>query len=223
MVAQPNSTRLRWCTGYALVFIAVALVLVALISAASAQQTWYLGSTRGIGSTYYMYDTWGQYGYIDIPANGEIIWITEDFAHHTITFNDGDWTLIFRGESGGSKNNRFNATLGSYAGGVFTPVTQTLIGQYSGSGNYESFYINDPDGFTVSEGDYLALQIQNRENFALNVDCYYESAQGGGGSGVTSPAGSCDYPYPEFSTVMLFGVGLLALVGYVGYRGRRSH
>jgi hypothetical protein len=221
MVAQPNSTRLRRCTDHALVFIAVALFLVALISAASAQQTWYLSSTRGIGSTYYLYDTGGQYGYIDIPANGEIIWISEDFAHHNITFNDGDWTLIFGGESGSSKNNRFNATIGSYAGGVFTPGTQTLIGQYSGSGNYEIFYINDPDGFTVPDGVYLALQIQNRENFALNIDCYYKSDQGGGGSNVTSPEGSCNYPYPELSTFVLFGVGLLALVGYVGYRKKK--
>jgi hypothetical protein len=37
---------------------------------------------------------------------------------------------------------------------------------------------------------------------------------------VTSPTGSPDYPVLELATFVLFGVGLLALVGYVGYRKR---
>lgn len=218
MIAQPQATRPRWFTGHILVFMAVALFLVAMISAASAEQTWYLSSTQSSGGTYYMYDTWGHYGYIEIPANGETIWITKDCAHHAITFNKGDWTLIVRGESGSS--NEFNATIGTYAGDGFTPITQTLLGCYSGSGDCETFYLNDSDGFTVSKGDYLALQIVNTADNALTIACICE--EDGVGSSVASPAGSPGYPYPELSTVVLFGIGLLTLVGYVGYRRRTT-
>ena len=71
-----------------------------------------------------------------------------------------------------------------------------------------------------STGDWLAVR--------LSWDCttdplqIYYKATAGSDSYIESPASDPGYPIPELPTILLFGVGLLVIAGYVGWWRRRG-
>lgn len=70
-----------------------------------------------------------------------------------------------------------------------------------------------------STGDWLAVR--------LSWDCptddlrIYYKAEAGSDSYIKSPSSDPGYPIPELPTIILFGVGLLVISGYVGWFKRR--
>ncbi len=186
--------------------LAVALVvLVAMVGAASAQQTWNLSITQS-GSNYIMYS--GSQGEDENPVTigpgNSAIWISNETAGHYITFPEGDWTFYWTGNQTSSENG--TAEIGFYTGSSFNPFGEVPITDDG------SFTIS-ATSFIIPQGKWLALQITNADN---TNPLYIQTEE----SYVTSPDSSPDFPYPELSAVVLFCTGLIALVGYVGYRKR---
>jgi hypothetical protein len=140
-----------------------------------------------------------------------VIWRADESALTDVTFVAGDWVINLY--KTGPDQKAFNASIGIWDGSVFTAK-----GNASGYDNgYFTFTIS-ADGFTVPEGDWLAYWMLCTEGSgSMELDT------AGGVCNVTSPQGSPPYPIPELATAVLFGAGLLALVGYVGYRKRRGH
>jgi hypothetical protein len=71
-----------------------------------------------------------------------------------------------------------------------------------------------------STGDWLAVRLSwDCETDALRI--HYE-AEAGSDSYIESPLSDPGYPIPELSTVILFGMGLLVIAGYVALGRRRA-
>ena len=79
---------------------------------------------------------------------------------------------------------------------------------------------NESSTQDFSTGDWLAVR--------LSWDCatdelqIYYNATAGSDSYIESPAADPGYPIPELPTIILFGVGLLVIAGYVGLRTKRG-
>jgi len=71
-----------------------------------------------------------------------------------------------------------------------------------------------------STGDWLAVRLSwDCETDALQI--HYKAAAGSD-SYIGSPSSDPDYPIPELPTVILFGVGLIVISGYMAWRKRRA-
>ena len=201
----------------AIIWLAICLLLISMVALTSAaSQTWYLSSSEfGTGYNYTMYRG-SQLGGVDnvsIPKEGTVIWLANEIATTDVTFPSGTWSInLTKGQY--NKRRSFTASIGVQDTSAFT-----AYGNYTGN-FYEAQSVSFPisaSGFAVSQGQWLAFRVINLEtNHNISI-------QTAGVSNITSPSSSPDYPVPELSTFLLFGVGLLALVGYVGYRKRRGH
>ena len=76
----------------------------------------------------------------------------------------------------------------------------------------------DPNSVDFTTGQHLSMEIAwfpDDDSSTLKVYC------GAGRTTISSPSTDPGYPVPELSTLALFSVGLVALVGYVVYRRRK--
>jgi hypothetical protein len=80
-----------------------------------------------------------------------------------------------------------------------------------------SFSISGAGPFTVPEGGRFALEIEwvSAANGNLEIYCNLPDRRA---SQIASPSSDPGYPIPELSTLVLLGVGLLMIVGYVALR-----
>jgi len=197
----------------AIVLMAVALALVAMVGAAAASQNWYLSSNnpdpyvmyRGSANSEYCSD-------ISIGQSGEVIWRADEPASTDVTFT-GDWNFHIYATHPVDPPNRqknfsigvWNATTGwtSYGSVDLTTATGWTNGTITGT------------SFTVHTGEYLSFRMYNVGEGAEKTITVSPCI-----SYVTSPSTDPGYPIPELATVVLFGAGLLALVGYIAYRKR---
>jgi hypothetical protein len=81
--------------------------------------------------------------------------------------------------------------------------------------NDEVFYTIPADAIPMQAGEYLALKIINRG--ASPIILVTE-----GQSSVCYPEDEPDYPVPELAVVILLGVGLVSLAGYMGLRQAKA-
>ena len=200
--------------------MAVALALVAMVGAVSAvTQTWYLSSdTTTGGNIMYRGDQSGATGNVQIEKGGSVIWLANENATVDLTFPVGDWSVTTQKSSatGSGEGVAFTASIGVYnATTTFSPK-----GSVSGSlsTSSQTFTIKDASSFTVHTGEWLALQITNTETRQGNRK--FNIVTSASASYVTQPETTFTYPIPELATIVLFGAGLLALVGYIAYRKR---
>jgi len=84
---------------------------------------------------------------------------------------------------------------GTYNGGIIT-ITISTVG-------------------TVSHNDYLALRIFNDSGSSHNITT-------DGSSSLTAPSGSPNYPTPEMPAVVLLGIGLVGLSGFLFVRTKKT-
>jgi len=84
-----------------------------------------------------------------------------------------------------------------------------------------SLSIGNAGPFTVPEGGRFALELEwdSSANGNLELYCNLPDRRA---SQVTSPSSDPGYPIPELSTLVLLGVGLLMIVGYVALRKRKE-
>lgn len=79
---------------------------------------------------------------------------------------------------------------------------------------------NESSTQDFSTGDWLAVRLSwDCETDELQI---YYKADPGYDSYIESPAADPGYPIPELPTILLFGVGLLVIVGYVRWLRRRD-
>ena len=197
----------------AIICFAICLLLVSMVALTSAaSQTWYL-SGKGDGTvkdhTMYRGSLQGTSGEKRLSFQEVYTWRADENASTDVTFAPGTWVINIYKK--GTEAKPFSAYIGVLNDSVFT-----AYGTYSDhvSPGSNTFNIST-SSFTVHEGEWLAYRmIYTGGSGSMTI------VTAGGLCNITSPPGSGDYPIPEVSTIVLFGVGLLALVGYVGYRKR---
>ena len=191
----------------ALVLVALMSIFVPIVSAVS--QTWYLCTGEK------MYKTAPSDCTVVISDNSDACWDAGQ-AQCDLTIGAGTWPLHLNYNApsvGGtidielwSGDHGADVLFGSVDNEPISGGSGTISVDISGS---EVYFPTD---------NYLMLFIKwdaSSGTTGLTVNC------GNGKSTFTSPSTDPGYPVPELSTMVLFSVGLLALVGYVGYRRRR--
>ena len=201
------------------VVVLAAALLVSMVGIASAaSQLWYLDSDNHSAfdpatAPKVMEKTIGtQSGSVTISANGgEQIWLAEQYAlvdvgipaygFWVITIvTDDDWRASCDVYVGG-----YNLTTGWY-----DISTTELTKFWDGMDSILTVKLHAFPA-TINKTDYLALKIKNYDTVAHTVDT-------DGSSSLISPETDPGYPISELSTIVLTSIGLLALVGYVGWR-----
>jgi hypothetical protein len=161
-----------------------------------------------------------EYGLINItiPLGESKIIPAENAAQieDGVPFSAQLWTGQLEPKIKTSVNKKCTVSLGIWDGASFTSYGTSSEMILKPATGFEgvgiiNLYVSQ---FTVPKNEWLAAQVTNTgtEDFTLVTDgsCY-----------VTYPP-TTDYPYPELCTVGLFGIGLLTLMGYVGYRRRTT-
>jgi LPXTG-motif cell wall-anchored protein len=175
----------------------------------SVSQTWYLASTGNP----VMEQTGSQSGSMDIAAGASTTWLSDQPATSDITFPSGTWTIKLATTSDWS--NTCSAQVGDFSptgSGTFTAFnTQPLNGIYNNG--IITFTITI--GGTVSNNDYLALRVFNGNGSSHSITT-------DGSSSLTAPSGSPSYPTPEMPAVVLLGVGLVGLSGFLFVRKKKA-
>ena len=135
-----------------------------------------------------------------------------------VGFPSNTWRVRVISDPAFATGEQFTVEVGSYDGATFTAAgngDHTFTGD--GDKTIFSTSITGVDTFNVPTSDYLALRVTNPA--AGTADLVAKTGSGWGylESGASDPG----YPVPELQTIVLMSVGLLALVGYVGWRRRR--
>ena len=195
---------------------AIALVLMALVSifvpvASATSETWYLCT-----------DTPDPSLSKSAPGDGTVAltdgvmsdWSTETPAQCSLTIGAGTWTvdLDYTAPTGGGDVDIMIYRTGGPSGNLKIGE-QNNVG-LSGGTHTKTVAITGSDVDFVS-GDYIVLWItwdHQGGTDSLTVNC------GSLDSTLKTPDSDPGFPVPELSSLVLFSVGLLALVGYVVYR-----
>jgi LPXTG-motif cell wall-anchored protein len=171
-------------------------------------QVWYLDSTGNP----VMEQTGSQSGSMDIAAGASTTWLSDQPATADLTFPSGAWTIKLAATSDWS--NTCSAQIGDFnpAGSTFTAFnTQPLNGIYNGG----IITITITIGGTVSNNDYLALRVFNGNGASHSITT-------DGSSSLTAPSGSPSYPTPEMPAIVLLGIGLVGLSGFLFVRKKKA-
>jgi PKD repeat protein len=160
-----------------------------------------------------MEKTGTQSGSVDIAAGSSAIWLSDQAAAADVTFASGIWTIKLATTSDWSST--CSAQIGYFntaGNGAFTAFNATAVsGTYSGG----IITITITTGGDVSKNDYLALKIINGSGSSHSITT-------DGSSSLTAPSGSPNFPTPETPTVVLLGIGLVCLSGFLFVRRKKA-
>ena len=207
----------------------------------SPVQTWYLTSetkptgapTANDGLTHVRNNLMhkgsrtGSGTYFDLNST-EVAWFYADTgAENSIGFGEHSWEAYIRTEEIGEDEKGHNLTveickLANATGDVTVIASHTQQLTEVGTKHLWSITCEDNAATTqdFSTGDWLAVRLSwDCETDALRI--HYE-AEAGSDSYIESPLSDPGYPIPELSTVILFGMGLLVIAGYVALGRRRA-
>jgi hypothetical protein len=203
-------------------FLLAAALLVSMVGMASADNypgptTWYLTDTTSSvsGADYIMYkDSGVGVGPISMTQGTVKVWASNiESSGSGDSFVAGTWIgwIDFTKNNKLCSGEKIKIEVGYLSGGTF--YTQGFEEITGTSSCLEGSPISLPaSAFTVSSGNYLATRITMASgNVEIDVDTHVNSDT------------HIEYPYPELSTLCLFSVGLLTLIGYVGLRRRRNN
>ncbi len=184
-------------------------LLGAPASSSPGTQNWYLNS-HGFPV---MEKGTGQSGAVDIPAkaggvNGFQTWLANTPAVANVTFPTGGWTVKLATVDW---SNTCSAQIGDWDGMNFTAFNPAPA-----NGNYSNGFISITvnAGGTVSKTHFLALKIYNGATSVHTIATDHSSY-------LSTPTQDPGYPLPELSTVLLLGIGLVGLSGFL-YVNRKS-
>lgn len=204
-------------------FVAVILLLpsVGTVSADTAQ-TWYLDSyplTPGFEEIMYHNDASHSGGSVYIAYNQTVAWVADEQAVTDVTFQAATWSGQIKGKCLTSGYNSYvYARIGSYhditsffSEANFSSAGTSALITFPANTSNKSFTIS-ASGFTVPEGDYLAFVIDNKGTGSKSLQVYTD-----GNSYVSYPMSDPPYPVPDANTIILLGLGILALSGFIWY------
>lgn len=203
--------------------ILVAAVLLSSIvgMASAASQTWYLTNTDPSvsGAQYQMHkDSGDGTAPVSISAGQSKVWVADEYATVNQIDMSGTWNVNIRvmAWSISPGTVKFKVDIGTLSGGSFTPKGNTDFTASMGAYETKDFTgdIGTTD-HTVGQGDYLAIQVTDYTGY-LNITVITQDGDNSP-SYITSPSTDPGYPVPELPTVLLTGIGLLALAGFVLY------
>jgi len=180
------------------------------VVAPSGSQKWYLYSN----GDYLMEKTGTPTSFVPIANNNsDATWLSDQSATTDVTFPSGAWTINLKTPIDWSST--CSAQVGDYNTGT---STFTAFNGTKATGTYSNgaITITITTGGTVSAGDYLALRVFNSSSstpYTVVTD---------GNSWLSSPATDPGYPLPEMSALILLGIGLAGLGGYILVRRKKE-
>ena len=209
--------------------LAIGLLLMALATVAGADgaQLWYLDSeattaglemekASGPGDD-------GQSGPVSIASGGSVIWISDQSAQTDVTFASGSWVVEIRtdtywgpGQSATQANCEMSVGEWDPTTTTFNAFTTSTAVAYHSDSGQNILKVLQASSETVHQNKYLALMIKN-----LDPNNNHDVITNGC-SELTSPCEDPGYPVPEIAAGVLFGLGLIGLLGYVGIRRMRN-
>ncbi len=165
----------------------------------------------------------GNNDYEDIGPSSSATWFSVPAASGGISYGEGMWVvqLYTRESEDGDWSEKCTAKIGEWDGSGFSQV----FGTSSGPGGYVQNPTGDPyiifeftyaTTKTVDEGNRLALQIFNNEDFTTH------RVFTRGDSKIDPPYVTGGGFVPELTTGILLGVGLLGLGGFIFIKKRRA-
>jgi hypothetical protein len=198
----------------AVVLGSLASIFVPVACADQGSQIWFLIGDDSLRKTYFQ--TGGDSTLLT-PDEPVYTWTVENAAECDLTIGAGTWDVkIYYNAMGGSGT----ITAKIYKVGDSTAIATGTSGTISGTSNTTISCSGASKDF--EEGSKFKLEL----TWTPSVDAavlVYHSESAGKKSTLTSPSSDPGWPVPELSTLVLFSVGLLALVGYVGYSRRRNN
>ena len=151
-------------------------------------------------------------------VNNSVIWLADQAAAADVTFPAGTWVVeIYTDSDWGEKGDKCEVSIGGWntidgwCDGI--SITQTTI-KWNNGQNVLTIELQ-ADAATINEDDYLALKITNQDAVSHKV-CTGEH------SFLRPPDTAPGYPVPELATGILFGLGIVGLVGYLKLRRHQS-
>ena len=201
------------------------------------QQAWYFtnGSVTGptgSGANYTMAMTKGVEGgdcTITLAPGERVRFCADQLADGNVSFPKGDWSVSYWLKQLHEYDSYKRLQI--YLQVVYPNESYSTIDtNYVQLGQTQilrelSFSMSDAGPFTVPEGGRFALEIEWVNNSATrtsgNLELYCNLPDRRA-SQVASPSSDPGYPIPELSTLVLLGVGLLMIVGYVALRKRKE-
>ena len=199
------------------------------------QQMWYFSTDTVTGptwdgATYNINMTKGVEGGDDkiTLAKGERVWFYADqVAESNVSFPADTWNVSYwvkatnPGDSGKQITTRLQGINSTGAKLSGSPYAQGHYNIKSPQNLEEVTESLNPTGtFTIPEGGRFAIEVLWTGDATGNLEIYCNPS-GKHASDVTSPSSDPGYPIPELPTILLFGVGLLVIAGYVELRRKR--
>jgi hypothetical protein len=150
---------------------------------------------------------------VTIGGGTERIWLTAVTAGSDITYPSGLWTIHLK--TTGTWSADCSIDIGRWnpnaTGNKFQTFTSATV--RPGADGIVSLEINASSN-TLPADNYLAFRIRNSDSHPHDVITE-------AGSYLQPPSGSPNYPVPEVSSLVLFGLGLASLAGYIVLRRRK--
>jgi hypothetical protein len=153
----------------------------------------------------------GQTLSVTVAEDEGIIWISDEAALTGVSFSDNEWTVKLTTPDE-DWDEYCSVQVGQWDGDTFDAFNTVPA-----TGTFEwgtiTFTFSAPG--TVSEGNYLALKVINSdgEDHVITTD---------GFSNLASPKDDPGFPLPELSVVILLGIGLTGLGGFLLLKKRNA-
>lgn len=206
--------------------LVVLLLLVSLtvVASAAASQFWYLDSEdHAVISQHKVMEKTkdAQSGNVTVVAGECMMWIAENAALANVTFPEdkSGWvTQICTDSDWGFRGDACEVAIGEWVTGAdaFVPFDTESAGTVVWNDGAMMLQVTvQIANATVHKGNYLALEICNDDS----IDHLIHTE---GCSWLASPCSDPGYPWPEIATGVLFGIGLIGLLGYIGVRRVRA-
>jgi hypothetical protein len=141
-----------------------------------------------------------------VPVEGTTVtWLSNAAANTDVVFEPGTWKVYLATDD---LYGNYTVSIGESDGsGGFTPFASK-----SGTANGQPISVKINTGGTVPVDHYLALQITNNGAGSIITD---------GSSYLCAPTSDPSYPLPEMASVLLLGIGLAGIAGFVVIKRRR--
>jgi hypothetical protein len=161
-------------------------------------------------------------GAVAVPLGNCNIWMADHPTPEPAPFGDDMWTAKIMLSQAPCEGEELDVYLGyilpNQSGELeFTAAGGVETYEVVGGGRIWMFEVTvDGDEFTVPAGGWLAFKV-------VNETCWDPLEVWTGQScGWIKPPNDPTYPVPELPALVLLGIGLFGLVGWIGLRSRRA-